>query len=254
MVSINRVSRQLENKRAVITGGANGIGEAIAKLFLDNGAQVFVVDLPGKKLETIYQTYGNAHILEQDITSSGAADKIIETATGAMDGLDILVNNAGLAIPSSLETTSDELWDQVMGLNVGSMFKASRAALPHLKESGRGRIINLGSIMSDMGGANLFVYGTSKHAVAGMTKSMSVDLGKFGITANYLQPGAIVTALSAPFFADPDFKKYWEEKAPIGRLGQPEDVAVAALFLATDAAQFISGVGLNVDGGAIVQF
>jgi len=237
-----------------VTGGASGIGEAIAKIFLDNGAAICIVDLPGKDLEKIYGSYDGAYFLEQDVTVPGAGDKIIKAAVAKMGGLDILVNNAGMAMPSSLETTSDELWDQVMGLNVGSMFKISRAALPHLKKSGKGRIINLGSIMSDMGGPDLFVYGTSKHAVAGMTKSMAVDLGKFGITANYLQPGAIVTALSAPFFADLDFKKYWEEKAPMGRLGQPEDVAVAALFLATDAAQFISGVGLNVDGGAIIQF
>ena len=245
---------QLENKRAIVTGGAGGIGEAIAKTFLENGAKVLIADLPGKGVAEIYKSNKNALTIEQDVTECGAADNIVAKAVDAFGGLDILVNNAGMAMPSSLETTSDELWDQMMGLNVGSMFKMSRAALPHLKESGRGRIINLGSIMSDMGGPDLFVYGTSKHAVAGMTKSMAVDLGKFGITANYLQPGAIVTALSAPFFADPEFKKYWEDKAPIGRLGQPEDVAVAALFLATDAAQFISGVGLNVDGGAIIQF
>lgn len=245
---------QLENKRAIVTGGAGGIGEAIAKTFLENGAKVLIADLPGKGVAEIYKSNKNALTIEQDVTECGAADNIVAKAVDAFGGLDIVVNNAGMAMPSSLETTSDELWDQVMGLNVGSMFKMSRAALPHLKESGRGRIINLGSIMSDMGGPDLFVYGTSKHAVAGMTKSMAVDLGKFGITANYLQPGAIVTALSAPFFADPEFKKYWEDKAPIGRLGQPEDVAVAALFLATNAAQFISGVGLNVDGGAIIQF
>ena len=230
------------------------LGKPIAKTFLENGAKVLIADLPGKGVAEIYKSNKNALTIEQDVTECGAADNIVAKSVDAFGGLDILVNNAGMAMPSSLETTSDELWDQVMGLNVGSMFKMSRAALPHLKESDRGRIINLGSIMSDMGGPDLFVYGTSKHAVAGMTKSMAVDLGKFGITANYLQPGAIVTALSAPFFADPKFKKYWEDKAPIGRLGQPEDVAVAALFLATDAAQFISGVGLNVDGGAIIQF
>lgn len=245
---------QLKDKRAIVTGGASGIGEAITKVFLDNGAKVLVVDLPDKELAKTYASYRAASLLEQDVTEIGASSKIIDKAMLELGGLDILVNNAGMAIPSSLETTSDELWDQVMGLNVGSMFKLSRAALPHLKDSGRGRIINLGSIMSDMGGSDLFVYGISKHAVAGMTKSMAVDLGKFGITANYLQPGAIVTALSAPFFADEEFRTYWENKAPIGRLGQPGDVAVAALFLATDAAQFISGVGLNVDGGAIIQF
>ncbi len=248
------MGQSLQNKRAIVTGGASGIGAAIARIFLDNGAAVLVVDLPGTGLADTYKSDERAQVLEQDVTANGAADKIIEEVQARLGGLDILVNNAGMAMPSSLETTSDELWDQVMGLNVGAMFKVSRAALPLLKQSGSGRIINLGSIMSDMGGPDLFVYGTSKHAVAGMTKSMAVDLGKFGITANYLQPGAIVTPLSAPFFADDDFRTYWENKAPVGRLGQPEDVAAAALYLATDAAQFVSGVGLNVDGGAIVQF
>jgi NAD(P)-dependent dehydrogenase (short-subunit alcohol dehydrogenase family) len=212
------------------------------------------VDLPEKSLDAVYAEYAAATYLEQDVTERNAAHRIVSEAAAALGGIDILVNNAGVAIGSSLETTTDELWDQIMGVNVTAMFKISRAAIPALKESRAGRIINLGSIMSDMGGPDLFVYGTSKHAVAGMTKSMAVDLGQFGITANYLQPGAIITALSAPFFEDKEFRQYWEDKAPIGRLGQPQDVAAAAVFLATDEAQFISGVGLNVDGGAIVKF
>lgn len=245
---------RLEGKKAVVTGAASGIGEAIARTFLENGASVLCIDLPGQKFSETFSGYESAELLEQDITEKNAAKTIVSTATEKLGGIDILVNNAGVAIGSEIETTSDELWDQVMGVNVGAMFKITREALPHLKKSGKGRIINLGSIMSDMGGPNLFVYGTSKHAVAGMTKSMAVDLGQYGITANYLQPGAIVTALSAPFFEDKAFRQYWEDKAPVGRLGQPEDVAAAALFLASDDAQFISGVGLNVDGGAIVKF
>ncbi len=120
--------------------------------------------------------------------------------------------------------------------------------------SGNARIINPGSIMSDMGGPSLSIYGMPKHTVAGLSKGMAVDLGKHQITVNYLQPGSIVTALSEPFMDDPVFKKYWENKAPVGRLGQAEEVAYATLFLATDEAQFISGLGLNVDGGAIVNF
>ena len=244
----------LAGKRAIVTGAASGIGEAIARAYLAEGASVFAVDLPDQNLASTYASTSSCSILEQDITAPGAPDTIVEKAAGAMGGIDILVNNAGVAVGSDLETTTDELWDQIMGVNVTAMFKLSRAALPHLKKSGAGRIINLGSIMSDMGGPSLFVYGTSKHAVAGMTKSMAVDLGQYGITANYLQPGAIVTALSAPFFEDKEFRQYWEDKAPVGRLGKPEDVAAAAVFLATDEAQFISGVGLNVDGGAIIKF
>lgn len=245
---------KLANRKAIITGGASGIGEAIAKAFLAEGAEVFIVDLPNKELAENYSDTEKAHILEQDITQQNAAETIVSAAIKAMGRFDVLVNNAGVAIGSELETTTDELWDQVMGVNVTSMFKLSRAALPELKKSGTGRIINLGSIMSDMGGPNLFVYGTSKHAVAGMTKSMAVDLGQYGITANYLQPGSIITPLSAPFFEDEDFKNYWEEKAPMGRIGVPTDVAHAAVFLASEETQFISGLGLNVDGGAIVKF
>ncbi|MCG8440236.1 MAG: SDR family oxidoreductase [Caulobacterales bacterium] len=245
---------KLHGKRAIVTGAASGIGEAIARAFLREGAAVLVVDLPDRNVAQAYAGMARAIPLDQDVTAPDAPKTIIAVAAERLGGLDILVNNAGMAAASEVETTSDELWDRVMALNVTALFKITREALPHLKASGKGRIINLGSIMSDMAGPDLFVYGASKHAVAGMTKSMAVDLGQYGITANYLQPGAIVTALSAPFFADETFRKYWEDKAPIGRLGEPEDVAVAALFLATDEAQFISGVGLNVDGGAIVKF
>ncbi|MEM9618962.1 MAG: SDR family oxidoreductase [Pseudomonadota bacterium] len=244
----------LNGKRTIVTGAASGIGEAIAQAFLKAGASVLAIDLPDQKLTERYADVQATSALEQDITAPDAAKKIVARALKTMGGIDVLVNNAGMALGSELETTTDELWDKIMGVNVTAMFKISREAVPHLKKSGKGRIINLGSIMSDMGGPNLFVYGTSKHAVAGMTKSMAVDLGQYGVTANYLQPGAIVTALSAPFFEDKEFRQYWEDKAPIGRLGQPEDVAAAAVFLASDAAQFISGVGLNVDGGAIVKF
>ncbi len=247
----------LEGTRAIVTGGASGIGAAIARAFLSEGARVLIVDLPDAQGLSGFAeqlSSGNAETLEIDVTSESAPDAIISKAVSAFGGVDILVNNAGAAAPSTIETTTDELWRKIMGLNVTSIFRLTRAAIPLLKQSGRGRIINLGSIMSDMAGPNLFVYGTSKHAVAGMTKSMAVDLGAFGITANYLQPGAIVTALSAPFFEDESFRKHWEEKAAVGRLGQPEDVAAAALFLASEGAQFISGVGFNVDGGAIVKF
>ncbi len=245
---------RLNGKRAIVTGAASGIGEAIARSYLQESASVLAVDLPGRNLESKFGGTGGATLLELDITGKNAAAEIIAKAVDAMGGIDILVNNAGIAVGSSVETTSDDLWDKVMGVNVTAMFRLSREAAPHLKKSGAGRIINLGSIMSDLAGPNLFVYGTSKHAVAGLTKSLAVDLGEFGVTANYLQPGAIITALSAPFFEDDAFRSYWEEKAPVGRLGRPQDVASAAVFLASDDAQFVSGVGLNVDGGAIVKF
>ncbi len=242
---------------AIVTGGASGIGAAIVKEFLRNGARVLIVDLPGAPPWSGSGAGFAAEqfaVLECDVTAPDAPRRIIESACKNFGGVDILVNNAGIALPGSVETTTDDQWRKVMSLNVDAIFRLTREALPLLKKSGRGRIINLGSIMSQTAGPNLFAYGASKHAVAGMTKSMAVDLGQYGITANYLQPGAIVTALSAPFFEDEGFRKYWVDKAPTGRLGHPEDVAAAALFLARKESQFITGLGFNVDGGAAVKF
>ena len=250
-------SDRFEGKTAIVTGAASGIGASIAHSLLGAGAQIVIVDLPGAQGLEAYAPHMDkkrAVIVEIDVTAAEAPDAVVNAALQAFGGVDILVNNAGVALPGSIEETTDDLWRTVMSVNVEAVFRMTRAAVPHLKKSGRGRIINLGSIMSDMGGPNLFVYGASKHAVAGMTKSLAVDLGAYGVTANYLQPGAIVTPLSAPFFEDADFRKYWEDKAPAGRLGTPEDCAAAALFLASEEAQFISGVGFNVDGGAIVKF
>lgn len=244
----------LSGRKAIVTGGASGIGEAIVLAYAREGAQVLVVDLPDSAVSQNFTDVEGVTPLEQDITETDAPQNIVSAAIAAMGGFDVLVNNAGISWPDSVEGEGEELWEKTMAINVTSMFRITRAALPELKKSDTGRIINLGSIMSDMGGPNLFVYGTSKHAVAGMTKSMAVDLGQYGITVNYLQPGAVVTALSAPYFEDEDFRHYWIEKAPVGRLGQPEDVAHAAVFLAQKESQFISGLGLNVDGGAIVKF
>ena len=244
----------LSGRRAVVTGAGNGIGLAIARAFADKGARVLAVDLAASDLVEAFGDDGRYATLVQDVAAADAPANIVGTAVAQLGGIDILVNNAGIVVAGPFETLTDEQFDAIMGVNVRAMFRLSRAAVPHLKESGRGRIINLGSIMSDLAGPALAIYGTSKHAVAGLSKGMAVDLGSHGITVNYLQPGSIVTKMSEPFMDDPEFKAYWEAKAPIGRLGQPEEVAAAALFLASEEAQFVSGVGFNVDGGAIVQF
>ncbi|MEE9603592.1 MAG: SDR family oxidoreductase [Thermoguttaceae bacterium] len=247
-------SQKLAGKVAIITGAASGIGRATAILFLQHGAKVFVVDLPEQSLLDEFKDYEHACELEIDVTDADAPMRIVDGTVEVFGGIDILMNNAGIATAADFESTTDETWDRVMDVNVTSMFRISRQAVPAMCQRGRGRIINVGSIMSDMGGPGLCAYGASKHAVAGLTKAMAIDLGKYQITVNNLQPGAIVTALSQPFFEDPEFRAYWEKKAPVGRIGQPEDVAAAALFLASDEAEFISGVGFNVDGGAIVNF
>lgn len=243
----------LNERRAIVTGAANGIGRAIAELFIDRGASVIATDINADDLSAAFGDHTDVTCISGNIADSETQTAIIDAAW-SQGGMDILVNNAGIVIAADFESLTDAQYDQIMDVNVRAVFRLTREAIPLLKKSGKGRVINVGSIMSDVAGPTLSIYGTSKHAVAGLTKGMAVDLGKYGITVNYLQPGSIITKLSEPFMDDPEFKAYWENKAPIGRLGEAKEVALAALFLAAEETQFISGLGLNVDGGAIVQF
>lgn len=244
---------QIAGKTAIVTGAASGIGLAITRLYLNEGAHVLAVDRDSFG-NTGLQAGDDLELLVLDITAPDAAERIADAALSRFGKVDILVNNAGVCLPGTIEDQTPESWATTMEINVTAPFMITRAVLPDMKARGWGRIINLGSIMSDFGGPSLCAYGTSKHAIAGLTKSLSADLGKFGITANYLQPGAIMTPLAAPSMSDPAFRAYWEEKAPVGRIGEAHEVAAAALFLATDGAGYVSGAGIKVCGGAISRF
>lgn len=251
---MNHRSGKLSGKVAIVTGAASGIGESIAALYLSEGANVVVSDLPERGLTKQFSDHPQARAVEIDITADAAPQRIIETAMREFGGLDVLVNNAGIALGKQFEDTTDEEFDRIMNINVRSVFRMTRAAVPHLRVRGGGSVINLASIMSSTGGPLLSAYAASKHAVLGLSRGMAVDLGKYGIRVNALQPGSIWTGMSRPFFDDPNFRKYWEAKAPLGRIGDPIDVAVVALFLATDEAKFVSGAGIAIDGAAGVNF
>jgi NAD(P)-dependent dehydrogenase (short-subunit alcohol dehydrogenase family) len=251
---MNSHDGKLRGKVAIVTGAASGIGEAIAGLYLNEGACVVVSDLPGHGLAQRFPDQAQVRAVEIDVTASEAPERIVETATREFGGLDILVNNAGIALGKQFEETTDEEFDRIMNVNVRSVFRMTRAAVPQLRARGGGSVINLASIMSSTGGPQLSAYAASKHAVLGLSRGMAVDLGKYGIRVNALQPGSIWTGMSRPFFDDPNFRKYWETKAPMGRIGDPVDVAVVALFLATDEARFVSGAGIAIDGAAGVNF
>lgn len=245
---------KLSGKVAIVTGAASGIGEATAALFLREGARVVVTDLPGHGLAERFGSEPQARAVEIDVTAADAPQRIVGTAVGEFGGLDVLMNNAGIALGKQFEETTDEEFDRIMAVNVRAVFRVTRAAVPVLRARGGGSIINVASIMSGTAGPMLSAYGCSKHAVLGLSRGMSVDLGKYGIRVNALQPGSILTGLSKPFFADEAFRKYWETKAPLGRIGDPIDVAVVALFLATDEAKFVSGAGIAIDGAAGINF
>lgn len=240
----------LDGRKAIITGAASGIGKGILNSFVKEGARVLAVDLPKQDWEDDARLKDGMARFAADITQDDAPAKIVAAAVKVLGGIDVLVNNAGISVFGGAADTDDALWNRVMAINVNAVFRLTREAIPHLKQSGNGRIINTGSIMSELAGPGTIAYITSKHAVAGMTKAMAVDLGPFGIRANFIQPGAIVTPLSEPHMADPDFVAYWNRKIPLGRLGLPEDIGPVAAFLASEAAGYISGEGLRIDGGA----
>lgn len=243
--------KRLQGRRAVITGAADGIGLATVRLFAAEGARCIALDLPSSNIEKAVAGIEGAHALALDLTDEDAPTRIAEAARDRLGGLDILFNNAGVCPMTPLAETDDAVWRHTLEVNVTALFRVSGAVIGLLEESDQARIINTGSVMSDFGGAGLGAYAASKHAVAGLSKSMATELGPLGITVNYIQPGAIVTGITRELFdTDREFAQSWKTRAALGRLGQPDDVARVALFLASADAAFVTGHGIYVDGGA----
>ncbi len=236
------------NKRvAIITGAASGIGRATAELFAAEGARVLAVDLSPFTLEA-----NGIETLAQDVAMPDAGIRIVKAALNAFGQLDIIMNNAGVAFGAPLETFPDDYWDKTMAVNVTAQFKLVRAAVPLLKESKAGRVINVASIMAESSNYGLAAYSASKAAVAGLTRNLALELGGYGITANYILPGAILTGM-APDIGEGKANEVWAKKAALKRIGQPLDIARGALFLASDDGGFVTGHGLNVDGGMLMR-
>lgn len=230
---------RLDSRAALVTGAGSGIGLATARRLAADGAQVLTVDRAG-----------DVDIVA-DVTAPGINARLVAEAEARLGRLDIVVACAGVTGVEPLDGHSDEFFDAMLAVNVTAVFRLLRDALPLLKRSPHGRMILIGSVMSSFGETGMTAYSASKHAVLGMTRSIATEAGAFGITVNCIQPGAIDTPMTAPAFtAMPEFKRHWIDKAALGRLGQPEDIADVAAFLASDDARFMSGHGIFVDGGA----
>jgi NAD(P)-dependent dehydrogenase (short-subunit alcohol dehydrogenase family) len=242
-----RVSDGLNGKVAIVTGAAGGIGGAITQAFCDVGLQVLGVDRPGRTAEA-FSGQRRVCPMEVDIVDVAAPEAIVNRCVAEFGGIDVVVNNAGIVIPQSIESIADAAWEQTLAINATAVMRISRAAVPHLIKRGSGRIINIGSTSSAFAEAEHASYCASKHAVAGLSKAMALDLGKYGITVNFVMPGFIATPMAMNNY-DPAVIEAWRGGTALGRIGNPQDIAGVVLFLASDWSRFMTGAGLVVDGG-----
>ena len=254
---------RLKDKVAIVTGAASGIGEATALLFAEHGASVVASDIDPegakKTAAAIVERGGEAVPVPGDVTDSDEALNIVQSAVAAYGGLHILVNSAGITARSLPPTTPpEEVWDRVIEVNVKGTYLMALHSVPEMERAGGGSIVNLGSIMSVVGyppswkgGFN--PYPVSKGGVLQFTRNLAIDMAANNIRVNCLGPGFTETPLTESLTGDPDMRAFLEDRHPMGRLGRPQEVAYAALFMASDESSFMTGSYLPVDGGYTAQ-
>ena len=244
---------RLDGKVAVITGAARGIGRATLEVFLAEGARVVATDLDAT---TLAEVAGDAVTVVGDVSVEDDARAMIEAAISAYGRIDVLVANAGVIPLSTIDQTSAADWDHVMAVDGRGMFLTCKYAIEHMARQGSGSIVLLSSISGQRGQVGQAAYGPAKYVATGLTHHLAVEWAARGIRVNAVAPGTIRTDAVVSLLETPEGQAYVEEiegRHPIGRLGEPREVAEAIAFLASDAASFITGAVLPVDGGYLAQ-
>ncbi len=246
--------KRLENKVAIITGGAAGIGEATATKFAAEGAKVVLWDLDetrGKALTEKLNKEGQTAVFDKVNTAKYAEiEAAAERVFKHFGAIDILINNAGITRDSTLKKMTPEQWQQVIDVNLSGVFYCTKIISEYMLQKGYGRILNASSVVALYGNFGQTNYVATKAGLIGMTKTWARELGKKGITVNAVAPGFIATEMVAAM--PENVIQSMESKVPIGRLGKPEEIASAYLFLASDEASYINGTTLSVDGGMTI--
>ena len=238
----------LDGQRAVVTGGASGIGRASARRMAEEGAAVAVVDLNGEGArEVADEIDGTAHVA--DVTDPEGLRAAVEAAAGAMGGITIMFNNAGIGGLSPLHEWTPEEWNRLLAVNLTGVYLGFRAAVPHIRASGGGSIVSTASISGTRPAAGEAPYSAAKAGVAAITASAALEYGP-QIRVNSVSPGMILTALTEPLVQFlPHERERFDRVTPLGRIGQPDDVADVVVFLCSHLARFITGQNIVVDGG-----
>lgn len=249
---------QLDNRVALVTGGAKGIGAGIAERFVDGGAAVVIFDIDGegaRRTAAGLCARGRALPFEGDVSNEEHVRAAVERTIAELGRLDILVNNAGIEVPGTMPEYSSAQWDRQLGVNLKGAFLFAKYAIPHMRGRG-GAIVNISSVHAFVSYAGNAAYDASKAGLLALTRTLALDHGSDGIRANAICPGYIDTPMMEEWLAGvPDREATMRQVLsfhPLGRIGTPRDIAEAALFLASDAASFISGACLVVDGAMTV--
>ena len=248
---------RLEGKVALISGGARGMGASEAKLFVREGAKVVIGDIledDGRRTEAeINESGGECIFVRLDVTNESQWENAVSEAVARFGRLDILVNNAGISGRDNVEDTTIDLWDRVMDINAKGVFLGTKAAIPQMRKSGGGSIINISSIWGIVGSGGSASYHASKGAVRLFTKSTAIQYAGESIRANSIHPGPIATPMTETARADPELNQHMLDNTPLGRWAKPEEVAYGALYLASDESSFVTGSELVIDGGLTAQ-
>ena len=245
----------LHGKVAVVTGAGSGLGRAIAVALARHGADVAVTELPEKTAlaaETVAEVVASgrrASAIPLDVTDLGSIDALVPAVVRSLGRLDILVNNAGLNIQRHALEVTEQDWDRVLDVNLKGLFFCSQAAGRHMVGNGGGCIVNIASQMGLVGYWRRAAYCSSKAGVVNLTRVLAIEWAAHGITVNAIAPTFVLTPLTAPMFEDAEFKADVLARIPLGRLADPDDIANAAVYLASPAAKMVTGQTLAVDGG-----
>lgn len=242
----------LSGKRALVTGSSRGLGLAMAKALANAGAAVILnardsVAL-GAAAQDLASTGATVNAVAFDVTSRDSINEAITHIEDEIGPIDILINNAGMQFRSSLEAFPPEKFDQVIATNLTSVFNVSQPVARYMIARGRGKIINIASLLAELSRPSIAPYAATKAAVANLTRGMAVDWARHGLNVNAIAPGYFATEMNDALLKDDKFNSWIESRTPMGRWGQPEELGGAAVFLASEASRFVNGHILYVDG------